>query len=425
MRCLLLFLFSFIITTHCWAGVAISGFFGCDSIKIQSKKTLPLCEGDSTELSILQKNKNAIYSWFRDGVNLNVNNSVLKPIKKSGLYKVIITDNTTTCVVQDSIKIVVLPRPNITLTANGPTNICANDSLKLSATKQPNFDYLWFLNGIPLVDAVGSDWRPQKSGTYAVVVTDSSTKCSTKSETKIVVIRTVPVVTLDSIPPRCSGDAQAISLNGLPKGGLYSGRGIIEGKFVAQSLPVANYVITYTFTNPEGCTNHASRTFVVAPPPHIQVPRQLVILKGESIEIKTILPKKSTILWSPPTGLSDTKSTNPIANPVSTTTYHLKVSTDEGCHFFEELKIIVIDLKIPNGFSPNGDGINDSWEIDGISAFPNCLVEVYNRWGNIVFTSRGYNTKWEGDALPFGVYYYSVYLREIDYKLSGEVLIMK
>ena len=196
MRCLFFFLFTILpITNHCWAGATLLNFLGCDSVKIQSKKTLPLCEGDSTELSITAKNKNATYRWLRDGINLNINTYVLKIVKKSGTYKIIVTDSSILpCVLQDSIKVVISVRPTATLTATGPTNICANDSLKLSATKNLNYDYLWLFNDIPLVDAIGSDWRPQKTGTYAVIVTDTSSKCSTKSEKKAVVIDRKSVV---------------------------------------------------------------------------------------------------------------------------------------------------------------------------------------------------------------------------------------
>ncbi|MGS2727163.1 DUF7507 domain-containing protein, partial [Psychroserpens sp. BH13MA-6] len=78
-----------------------------------------------------------------------------------------------------------------------------------------------------------------------------------------------------------------------------------------------------------------------------------------------------------------------------------------------------ICLTIYNEFSPNGDGINDFFNIDCIETFPNNKLEVYNRWGNIVFEARGYRNDWEGtsngravlsegDQLPVGTYYYVI-----------------
>ena len=51
---------------------------------------------------------------------------------------------------------------------------------------------------------------------------------------------------------------------------------------------------------------------------------------------------------------------------------------------------------IPTGFTPNGDGIHDDWEIDGVDLFPNITVHVYNRWGQLLFESKGYTTRWDG-----------------------------
>lgn len=70
------------------------------------------------------------------------------------------------------------------------------------------------------------------------------------------------------------------------------------------------------------------------------------------------------------------------------------------------------NIRIPNAFSPNGDGINDRWEIPALRAYPDCRVEIYNRWGQIVFNSRGYTTPWNGTwndrLLPVGTYYYVI-----------------
>lgn len=61
-------------------------------------------------------------------------------------------------------------------------------------------------------------------------------------------------------------------------------------------------------------------------------------------------------------------------------------------------KNIVNPLK---GFSPDGDGINDLWLIQGIEAFPDNEVKIFNRWGNLVFNTRNYNNNniaWRGES---------------------------
>ncbi|WP_136466963.1 PKD domain-containing protein [Flagellimonas onchidii] len=74
-------------------------------------------------------------------------------------------------------------------------------------------------------------------------------------------------------------------------------------------------------------------------------------------------------------------------------------------------------LTVYNEFSPNGDGVNDLFKIDCISRYPNNVLKVYNRWGNIVYEQRSYNNEWDGtsngratvqqgDQLPVGTYYY-------------------
>lgn len=74
-------------------------------------------------------------------------------------------------------------------------------------------------------------------------------------------------------------------------------------------------------------------------------------------------------------------------------------------------------LVVYNEFSPNGDGVNDFFTIDCISRYPGNVLEVYNRWGTVVYQKRGYNNDWDGtpngraiiqkeDELPVGTYYY-------------------
>jgi gliding motility-associated-like protein len=83
----------------------------------------------------------------------------------------------------------------------------------------------------------------------------------------------------------------------------------------------------------------------------------------------------------------------------------------------------------PNTFTPNGDGINDTWIISGLNSYPNCLVTVYNRFGSAVFKSKGYSSPWDGlikaNTLPTGTYYYVIDLGNNTSAISGYVAIIK
>jgi gliding motility-associated-like protein len=72
------------------------------------------------------------------------------------------------------------------------------------------------------------------------------------------------------------------------------------------------------------------------------------------------------------------------------------------------------NIIFPNGFSPNGDGANDAWILDFIEFFPDCEVSVFNRWGQPVFYSKGYDIPWDGTyenkPVTIGTYYYVILL---------------
>jgi len=88
------------------------------------------------------------------------------------------------------------------------------------------------------------------------------------------------------------------------------------------------------------------------------------------------------------------------------------------------------ELIIYDAFSPNDDGHNDYWNIQGILAYPECVVKVFNNWGSLVFTSpMGYPSPWDGkfngNSLPAGTYYYVIDLGDGSSPLSGAVNIIK
>lgn len=70
------------------------------------------------------------------------------------------------------------------------------------------------------------------------------------------------------------------------------------------------------------------------------------------------------------------------------------------------------NLKIPNAFTPNGDGINDTWNIPNLAYDTQCKVKIYDRYGTLVYTSTGYGISWDGrnngQNVPAGTYYYAI-----------------
>ncbi len=71
---------------------------------------------------------------------------------------------------------------------------------------------------------------------------------------------------------------------------------------------------------------------------------------------------------------------------------------------------------IPEGFSPNGDGINETFNIKGIEDYPKNVFEIFNRWGDKVYNAQPYENTWDGKStiglrvggneLPVGTYFY-------------------
>ncbi len=86
-------------------------------------------------------------------------------------------------------------------------------------------------------------------------------------------------------------------------------------------------------------------------------------------------------------------------------------------------------INIYDAFSPNGDGVNDLWNIANIGLYPNCKVVIFNTWGNKVFESDGYGEPWDGKYngkdLPSGTYYFTLDLGDGSKVLSGPVSIVR
>lgn len=112
--------------------------------------------------------------------------------------------------------------------------------------------------------------------------------------------------------------------------------------------------------------------------------------------------------WNPPSGLSSISIADPFAQPAETTTYTVE-SQINGCTYFDD---VIVEVKRlidpPNTITPNGDGCNDVWEIFGINDYPQSRINIYDRWGQRVYSSVGYKEPWDGGGLPTATYYWVI-----------------
>jgi gliding motility-associated-like protein len=136
--------------------------------------------------------------------------------------------------------------------------------------------------------------------------------------------------------------------------------------------------------------------------------------------------------WSPPNYLDDANSLNPFANPPQSVSFNLQVTSNLGCGTSIDAVLVKVypQVIIPNAFSPNGDGINDTWNVKALHVYDQSETFIYNRYGQLVYHSKGYLTPWDGkrngSPLPVGMYYYVIDLKvNNEPKLTGSVLIIR
>jgi gliding motility-associated-like protein len=144
-----------------------------------------------------------------------------------------------------------------------------------------------------------------------------------------------------------------------------------------------------------------------------------------------------TYQWSPSSFMTFSNIPDPIVYPPATTTYSVQVTNEWGCKLIMSVDITVAcdTLFIPNGFSPNDDGTNDGYVIDGIENYPGNKLWVYNRWGNLIFKTKNYDNKWDGVSnvagiymghkVPTGTYYFILDLNDNSKPRAGFLIIRR
>lgn len=111
------------------------------------------------------------------------------------------------------------------------------------------------------------------------------------------------------------------------------------------------------------------------------------------------------------------------------------ITVDDPCTVPTSSQNIIVtilqpsQINISNTFTPNGDGVNDTWNIPVLIYFPDCRMQIYNRYGTMVYDRKGYNRAWDGtlngNQLPVATYYYILNLGSTFPTLKGNISIIR
>lgn len=267
-------------------------------------------------------------------------------------------------------RITILPQ---SIEITGPDSICNTSNFETQYFSKviPNVNYKWSasyanLSGPDNLPYVGVSW-PQSASFNGVVIqlVVFTADGCFLNAMKTVVVKQGPVFNWILQDSICHTDKPLI-LNASPSGGIFSGPGVGNGIFSPDSAGVGYHILNYRYGTGSICYSEIQKTIQVI--------------------------NNCTVSVPPVSGGSN-------------------------------------GTAIPNVFSPNGDGINDTWRIKYLDNFPNAMVDVYNRYGQLVFHSIGYSKNWDGKSngkdLPVGTYYYLIVAGPNTKPLSGSISILR
>ena len=279
------------------------------------------------------------------------------------------------------------------------------------------------------------------AGTYTVTYNFLATGCGpagSSTATLVITPLSIPVTTF-SYPIACASDtADAVPLLGAgftPGGTFSSSPGLVindsTGVVDVNASTPGSYTVTYSIpSNTVACSaaGTGTATMTINPLPTILIgPEQTIWLGGLGAWIYAT--GGTTYSWSPVTNLSCPTCDSTFASPTETTTFCVTV-TELGCIDSACVKMNVEipcssnrNLGVPNAFSPNNDGINDKFCLDGWSDCVDAFeILIFDRWGEKVYESKDPDFCWDGiykgRALDPAVF---VYFIKATYAIAGDL----
>lgn len=411
------------ISTNCADTAAVSvSVIASPVASIVANPSFTVCTGATVTLTA---SGGQSYSWS----NGNTNASITGVATAAGTYTFSVIAANQQCSDADTVVVTALSSPAVNITATSPT-ICQGISPDtLIATNIPGGNYFWQSTPATLPLLPANDTvivSPDVTTTYTVYVSNAS-GCSAVATYTINVVPGPPDPQINSIPSYCEGDSiLPVTGNSTPPNIIVwiNSAGNIVGLGdtlpIPQNLGVGTYTIYAIQGTGEYCLSDlVSAVLTIHPPPLADAGNDVTICAGHTAQLNA--SGGTQYLWSPSDYLNQTNVFNPSSNPDSTITYAVTVTDANNCRNADTVTVFISSsdtcgIKIYQAFTPNNDDNNDVWWIDGINLFPENTVEIYNRWGNQVWSGTKYDNKrvvWrgqnmQGQPLPPGTYFYVI-----------------
>ncbi len=392
--------------------------------------------------------ENYNYNWFNNNGSLNYVGGNLNNIP-ADTFMVVVND-ANNCPVSDTI---IVTQPTQILANAQVTNVLCHDdstgSIVLNATGGAgNYTYMWTVSDSThynVSDSTNSHLYNLIAGTYSVVITDADNCFST--ETYNVTQPTQISLSAEVTDVVCynayTGAIDLTVAGGTPAYTGYTYKWTEQNDSIVHNYPDGEFTantedidklhagtFTVVVTDLNNCT--ATATYKVNQPfEGMKITAEVsdVSCKDQhdgAIDLTVDYGTAPyTYTWS------NSETTEDIEN-LDGGQYIITVSDIYNCQITDTFTVKVTDIEcihVYNSFSPNGDGVNDTWDIDNIFLYPDVQINVFNQWGNKVFESTGYEEPWDGTfngkSLPAGTYYYTLDLKNGDAPYSGSVTILK
>jgi gliding motility-associated-like protein len=366
----------------------------------------------------------------------------------AGTYKItLVTKSLLGCVSLPAEQtVLVSPIPKVAFTP--PASVCfpgnpAQFTNTSTVGDNSGLSYVWdFGDGSPTSTAVNGSRIYSAVGTYPVKLTATSGKgCVDSVRQSFSAFFGKPVAAfLVDARNICQGVDTRFSDGSTDAGSTITGWAWTFGDGTVSatrnplkrfSLP-GTYVVSLTATNAGGCVSDPVRDTVrVFLQPVVDAGPSFVVQQGSKV---TFQPKVNDttlrLLWSPAPDISSANVLRATVTANQDQIYRLTAVGQNNCTASDSLTVRILKpVKVPNAFSPNGDGVHDTWFIEHMADYPGSSILVFNRYGQQVFMSKGYTTPWDGKVngkdLPVGVYYYIIELRNGFSPLNGSITIIR